>query len=97
MPLTYEESASLMADFAFRGRIKVACLSYSTYILNEPPSTDGHSARYRWAQQVVQVPEQVATSVQPMVVMDAAVQDAGADITDAALQSAVEGVVNKVL
>ena len=95
--MTYEESSALMNDQVFRGRIKVATLKYSDYILNEAPSTPGHNSRYRWAQNTGQAPEQAAMNIQPMVVMDAAVQDAGAAVTDPALQSAVEGVVNKFL
>ena len=105
MALTYEESATLMNDFAFRGRVKVACLKYSTYILDEPPNTPGHSARIRWAQGTTLNPEQSAATVQPSVVMDAAIQsaglasppDTGSAATDAEVQSAVEGVVNKIL
>ena len=97
MALTYEESATLMLEPTFRGRIKVAALHYADYILNEPASTPGHSTRYRWGQQTFQQPDQVAQQLQPPVVMDAGVQGSGAAITDAALQSAVEGVINKIL
>jgi hypothetical protein len=97
MALTYEESSALMTDGAFRGRVKVACLKFSDYILNEGASVPAHNARVRWANSTLQNPEQVAYQVQPPTVMDAAVQDAGSSITDAALQSAVEGVVNKLI
>lgn len=97
MGLTYEESASLMADMVFRGRIKCAGLKYATFIQNEQPNVEAHSARYRWAQQMANAPEDTAMRLQPMVVMDASVQDAGSDITDASLQTTVETVVNKFL
>jgi hypothetical protein len=42
-------------------------------------------------------PDQTAMLVQPTTVMDAAVQQAGANVTDAALQNAVEGVVGELL
>jgi hypothetical protein len=42
-------------------------------------------------------PEQTAQMLHPPVVMDAAVQTAGKDVDDAALQGAVETVVNKIL
>jgi hypothetical protein len=41
------------------------------------------------------MPDTVAMQLQPVVVMDTAVQDAGASITDAALQVVVETAVNK--
>ena len=95
--MTFEESAALMKDQGFHGRTKVAGLNYATYILNEAPSTPGHSSRYRWAQEFAQAPDMHTTQIQPMVVMDGQVQADGPDITDAALQSSVEAVVNKFL
>lgn|SRR5262245_27632589 len=101
--MTYEESAALMVENTFRGRIKVSAMKYASYIQGEDPQTQGHSARYRWANQTVTQPDQMAISLQPSVVMDPAVQTAGVDaggksqIEDAALQSAVEGVVNKIV
>lgn len=95
--MTYEESSALMVDVAFRGRVKVAMLKYSTYIFGEPPGTVAHSSRYRWATTVSQQPDMEAAKTQPMVVMDAAVQAAGAAITDEALQTSVEAVVNKLI
>lgn len=95
--MTNAESADLMADLAFRGRIKVACLKFATSILDEQPSVAGHPSRYRWAQNAGNIPDQEAARVQPMVVMDSAVQNAGAAIDDAGLQGAVEAVVSKFL
>jgi hypothetical protein len=95
--MTYDESAALMIDQEFRGRVKVACLKYADSILNEPTATAGHNTRVRWAQQCQQQPDMTASNVQPPVVMDPAVQDAGAEITDVALQGSVETVVNKML
>lgn len=95
--MTKQESAALMDDLTFRGRIKVSCLQYATSILNEAPTVQGHSARYRWAQNVGNIPDQEAARVHPMVVMDGQVQLDGANITDAALQTTVETVVNKFI
>lgn len=108
MAMTYEQSGALMdmntpGGIAFRKRIKVSCLYYATYITNESNTTPAHSSRYRWAQHTGLQPEAVAIEMQPMVVMEDAVQTAGVDengnalITDAALQSAVETVVNKFI
>lgn len=95
MALTYTESATLMRDEPFIGRVKVAGLKFTDYILNESPSTMGHSARYRWAQRFAAQPDIEAHALTPLVVIDPAVQDAGSAIEDAPLQVAVEGVVNK--
>jgi hypothetical protein len=95
--MTYEESAALMNDSAFRGRIKVSALKYADSIFGEPTTTPAHNTRERWAQNTFNNPEQVAAQLQPPVVMDAAVQADGSAITDAALQGSVEAVVNKMM
>jgi hypothetical protein len=95
--MTYEESSQLMQDMQFRGRVKVACLKFADSILNEPTGTAGHNTRLRWATNCQQQPDLVASQVQPPTVMDAAVQAAGAGISDDALQASVEAVVNKML
>jgi hypothetical protein len=97
MALTYEESAALMTDAAFRGRVKVSCLKFAGSILIEADSTPAHNTRVRWATNTYQNPEMVASQTQPPTVMDPAVQDLGAEITDLALQGAVEGVINKLM
>lgn len=95
--MTYEESAALMQDLSFRGRVKVACLKFAAFIAIEPANTPGHSARYRWAQQAMQQPDLTAQQVQPPTVMDPGVQTAGAAIDDAGLQAAVEATVGKLV
>lgn len=95
--MTYEESNALMSDPAFRGRVKVACLKYADSISNEASNVPAHNTRLRWAQECMNQPDGMAMRIQPPTVMDAAVQDAGEDITDAALQGSVEAVVNKLL
>ena len=95
--MTYEESAALMTNITFRGRVKVACIKFADSIINEPTATAGHNGRLRWAQGTFQQPDQIAGQIQPPTVMDAAVQADGANVTDTALQGAVEAVVNKSL
>ena len=97
MALDYTQSADLMKDPVFINRVKVACLKYADYIQNEGPGTAGHTSRIRWAQQTFSAPESTAQTVTPPVVMDGQVQQDGGAITDAALQTAVEGVVNKFM
>jgi hypothetical protein len=95
--MTYAESNALMADAAFIGRVKVACLTYAEYISNEAPDVPAHNARLRWANSCMVNPDFAANQVTPPTVMDPAVQAAGPSITDEALQTAVEGTVNKLI
>lgn len=95
--MTYEESAALMTDMDFRGRVKVACLKYADSIMIDSASASTRTAQLRWAAQTFQQPDVIAQQVQPPTIMDGAVQQAGAAITDTALQSAVEATVNKML
>jgi len=95
--VTYQESADLMTDATFRGRVKVSVLKFADSILNEEPSVVAHNTRMKWANQAMQNPDMTAMSIQQPTVMDAAVQSAGAQITDNALQSAVEATILKQL
>lgn len=95
--MTYEESAALMSDQTFRGRIKVAVLKYASSIMVEATTVPAHNTRVRWATNTMQGPDMAASTVQPPTVMDPAVQQDGSAVTDAALQAAVEGVVNQLL
>jgi hypothetical protein len=101
--LTYKESSTLMTNLIFQGRVKVACLTYARYIMDEGANTPAHSTRIRWAQQTLQMPDAAAGAVSPTVVMDSAVPAAAIDtdgdstIDDPGLQSATENSVNKML
>jgi hypothetical protein len=97
MALDYTASAALMKDQAFTDRVKVACLKYADFILNEQPSTPAHSTRIRWAQTTTESPDHAAQVLTPPVVMDAQVQQDGAAITDAALQTTVETTINRLM
>lgn len=97
MALDYAATAALMNDSAFRDRIKVACLKFATYILDEPVNTPAHSTRIRWAQTAVNTPDTVVVQITPTVCMDGQVQTDGSAITDALLQTSVETTVNKFL
>jgi len=95
--MTYTESAALMSDPAFRGRVQVAVLKFADSIMIEASSVPAHNTRERWAINTMQNPQMVAMQIQPPTVMDPAVQQDGAAVTDAGLQAAVEGVVQKLL
>ena len=95
--MTYEESNALSNDPTFRGRVKIACLKYASSISIEASDVPAHNTRLRWASNTMQQPDMVAGQVTPSVVIDPAVEAAGAEITDAALQASVEVAVNKML
>lgn len=95
--MTYAESALLMTNLDFKGRVKVSALKFAGSIMIELTTVPAHNTRLRWAQSCYQQPDMVAGQLQSPVVMDPAVQLAGADITDPALQGAVEGVINNMM
>jgi hypothetical protein len=84
-----------MTDMEMRNRIKVAALKYADVILNRPLDTAGINGQRAWAKNCQQQPDMTAQQLQPAVVMDGAVQTAGKDVTDEALQAAVETTVNR--
>jgi len=86
-----------MTDMPFQGRVKVAVLKFASSIMVEASTVPAHNTRERWAVNTMQNPGMVAAQVTPGVVMDPAVQQDGADVTDAALQAATEAVVNNLL
>jgi hypothetical protein len=97
MALSLLQSAALMQNMTLRNRIKVACMRFADYVLNEPPDTPARNARQRWATNAISSPDTVASQVQPSAVMDPNVQAAGEDVTDQDLQSAVEAAVQRML
>jgi hypothetical protein len=97
MPNTYEETFALMQDQAFKGRVLVSCTKYASYIADEAPTVPAHPTRYKWAMFTLSTPEASMSQVMPTVVWDAGVQTDGANITDAALQGAVETAVQKLI
>jgi len=96
-PLDYDASSQLMNDPEFRGRIKVACLHFATYVSGEPTSTPAHNTRLRWAQECYAAPDAKAQQVQPPTVMEDNVQAQGDSINDADLQIAVETAIQNFL
>lgn len=97
MAITYEETSALMKNETFRGRVLVACTKYAAYISDEQPNVPAHPTRYKWALNTLTNPEVAVTQVIPTVVWDGAVQADGAAVTDAALQSAVEIAIQKLI
>lgn len=96
--MTFEESAQLINNPQFRGRVKVAVLQRAVSIMQSGPgSAPGSNAVLRWAQNAIQNPDTAAQQVQAATVMEPGVQSMGADIDDGGLQFAVENAVNKIL
>lgn len=107
MALDYNQSAQLRGNVVFMGRIGTAALKWASYVLGND-KTDVTSAQVRrqlaYAQEIYNNTIVKAQQLQPAVVQDNAVQNAGIDpdsgnstISDDALQQAVEGVIGKVI
>jgi len=89
MALTLDESAQLINNTQFRGRVKVAALKYASYLALQP---NPNLSRSRWIQQTIQQPDQTAQTITPAVVMNVNVQNLGANIDDDNLMAAVQVV-----
>src|SRR5262252_328357 len=100
MALTQVQSAALMGDVEFHGRIKVCVVQYSDSIGIQTTPVSTRQKLVQWSFAVQVTPDSIATGLQPFVVKDSKVQDAGVDedghslVSDADLQTAVETVVN---
>ena len=106
MALDYKQSAELRSNVVFMGRIGTAALKWASYVLGGQIDASSTLARRQlaYAQDVYANPIIKAQQLQPGVVQDDKVQSAGIDqttgdstINDADLQSAVEGVIGKVV
>jgi hypothetical protein len=93
--MTLLELSDLATDITMRNRIKMASLKYADVLANRPLDTPGINGQRSTAKTIQQNPDQYAMQIQPTVVMDSAVQSAGANVTDEALQAAVETSINR--
>lgn len=96
MALTQEESAALMNDPVFRGRVKVCALNYAQY-LSLQAATAGSNAKMTWMQSTVRNPDNMAATLTPPTVLNPNVQIAGAEVTDADLMAAVQAVADMIM
>lgn len=94
MALDYTESAALMQDPTFRGRVKVAALEYAQFLTLQPANSN---SKVKWIQQTYANPDQMAATLTPPTVMNPNVQAAGATISDAELQGAVQAVADLIM
>ena len=97
MALTYDDTAQLMNDGTFRGRVKVALLHFAQYIQGEAVVTPAHNTRVRWAQNTYANPDGMVGHIAPAAVMEPHIQADGAAVTDADLQTDVETAVQNFL
>jgi len=97
MTISYTDTAALMIDGVFIGRVKVACLHFASYISGEDSTVPAHPTRLRWSQQAFLMPDNAVMQIMSTLVMDPKVQAEGAAITDTDLQSSVEASVNKII
>ena len=92
--LTLAESAALMLDPQFRGRVKVAAMKYADALLLQ----SGLSvSRTQWAQRTMQQPDQTAQQLVSGVVINVNVQNAGADVSDPDLTATVQVVADRMM
>lgn len=96
MALSQTESADLMKDPVFIGRVKVCCLTYAQY-LQEQLQVPLRGSQMRWIQQVIVQPDQVAQTIVNPVVQNPNVQADGAAIDDPGLQAAVQAVADQIM
>lgn len=103
MALTDNESAALMINTSFQGRVKVCALRYAQALMAQtsPPAT---GAEYRWANQVMNNPQMFAGTLASPTVLDPGIQGAGIDTTsgdstadDATVYAAVQAVANRLM
>lgn len=95
MALTYAQLDTLTTTDAFLGRVRNACRHYANYMLNLPTPT---AEQISWADAVFTGGRcaQKAANMAGQLVQDAAFTNAvnadASDVTDAALESAVEKI-----
>lgn len=94
MALTYSQLDTLTTTDAFLGRVRNALRHYANYLLNLP----GTPAQLTWCHDVYQGGKcaQIAADMAGQLVQDAAFTGAvnadASDVTDAALEAAVEKI-----
>lgn len=92
--MNYLEISQLMTDAQFRGRIKVAVLTYAIKILGDAGNYS--NVALRWANAAFRAPDQSAQTAQSTVVMEPGVLGQGAAIDDGTLQFSVEQAMQKI-
>ena len=92
--LSLEQSAQLMNDNDFRGRVKVALLNIALQTIQQ--ANQGLS-KQRWAQSTIGSPDLAAVQLIGSVVLQPGVQEMGTNIDDGTLAFAVGNALNSTL
>lgn len=93
MAMSLTDSANLINDITFRGRVKVAALQYAQYLQLQ---SGLNMSKANWVQRTMQAPDQVALQLVPAVVMSPNVQQAGgAAVSDPDLIAATQVEADK--
>lgn len=93
MPTYMDLYNSTTGDTTTRSRVYVAVGKYARYVVGADPAAVPAS-RLEWAKAAIQNPHVAVEQIMLGVVGDPAYLAAGSQITDDALQSALEGAVN---
>ena len=98
MALTYTQLDALTVDATFLGRVRAAVRKHATTLLAGTPT----AAQLSWASNVywgARRSNQIAADMAPQLVNDPAIANSstgtGSDVTDAALQAAVDVICEK--
>lgn len=94
MALSFAESAELINNLDFRGRVKVAALQYAAYLATVAGNSN---SKQQWAQRTLQMPDQTAQTLVGPVVMNTNVQSLGANIDDQNLAASVQVVADMMM
>jgi hypothetical protein len=92
--LTLEQSAQLMNDPEFRGRVKVALLNLAMQTLRE---ANQNLSRLRWAQSTITSADTSVVQAIGPVVMQPGVQEKGTEIDDGTLMFATGNALNSII
>ena len=97
--LTYLERYRLINDDTFSQRVKLALSVTSIGVVDENPNTPNHAARLVKANQFLtnSFPVDEMRSINLRLMANQTVGAQGMDVTDAALQSAVDNIFNDLI
>lgn len=88
MAMSQTDTANLINDPIFRGRVKVAALQYAQYLQLQPSL---NASKANWIQRTMTQPDQIAQTLVAAVVISPNVQNAGgSSVSDPDLLAATQ-------
>lgn len=93
----YSEVMMLSSNADFLNRCSYAVQKFATYILNEDPGTQNHTARLNWANNALTNPTLQVNAYLPAILQNATVQTQLGAISDTDLQTVVETSCNATI